>query len=169
MERTVKAQAHQWITAIGARILGTRCFVHAPIWIYKAGAGNVLGNRLVMLEHIGRKSGSRRHVVLEVFSHRSPDVYVVASGHGERSQWLRNLGVNPRVRLYVAASAPIGATARRLGQQEADREQAAYQARHPRLWAAFKPVLEETLGSTISDTNTQLPMVELRLDPPTPE
>ena len=39
----------------------------------------------------------------------------------------------------------------------------AYRSRHPRAWKQFKPVLEETLGTTITDTDTPLPMVELRL------
>jgi deazaflavin-dependent oxidoreductase (nitroreductase family) len=164
---TMKAQTPHWIAAVGARLLGTRWLVRAPIWIYKARAGRVLGDRFVMLEHLGRKSGMRRHVVLEVFRHPTPDVYIVAAGHGERAQWLRNVSVNPRVRLYVANHATVSATARRLDQSETDREQTAYRARHPRLWAAFKPVLEETLGAAIADTGSQLPMVELRLDPPT--
>lgn len=163
----MNARTPHWIAAIGARLLGIRWLVRAPIWIYKAGAGSVLGDRFVMLEHVGRKSGTPRHVVLEVFRHPTPDVYVVAAGHGARSQWLRNVSVNPRVSLYVASHAPVGATARRLDQSEADRELAAYRARHPRLWAAFKPVLEETLGAAIVDTGSELPMVELRLDPRT--
>jgi hypothetical protein len=41
---------------------------------------------------------------------------------------------------------------------------AAYRDRHPRAWAQFKPVLEETLGGANHDTDTELPLVELRLD-----
>jgi len=41
---------------------------------------------------------------------------------------------------------------------------AAYRDRHPRAWAQFKPVLEETLGGPIHDTDTKLPLVEWRLD-----
>ncbi len=163
----MKAQTPHWIAAVGARLLGTRWLVRAPIWIYKTGAGRVLGDRFVMLEHVGRKSGKRRHVVLEVFRHPTPDVYIVAAGHGERAQWLRNVGVNPRVRLHVATRMPVSATARRLDQSEADGELAAYRAQHPRLWAAFKPVLEQTLGTAIAESGSELPMVELRLDPRT--
>jgi hypothetical protein len=43
----------------------------------------------------------------------------------------------------------------------------ALRARHHRLWAAFKLVLEETLGAAIAEVGSALPMVELRVDPRT--
>lgn len=147
---------------IGARILRSRRLVRAPIWIYKARAGALLSSRLLMLEHVGRKSGESRYVVLEVVDHPTPDSFVVVSGFGPKAQWLRNIQANPRVRIYVGSHAPASATARILDQVEADRTMAAYRSRHPRTWDRFKPVLEETLGSPISDTNTPLPIVELR-------
>ncbi|PIB79132.1 nitroreductase [Mycobacterium celatum] len=137
--------------------------MRAPIWIYKARAGAVLGSRLLMLEHIGRKSGARRYVVLEVIDHPAPDRYVVASGFGAKAQWFRNIQVHPQVRVYTGSRAPAAATARVLTQDEADRALAAYISRHPRAWAGFKGVLEKTLGRPITETNTPLPMVELRL------
>ncbi len=117
-----------------------------------------------MLEHVGRKSGAPRYAVLEVVDHPSPDTYVVASGFGRKAQWFRNLQVNPRVRVYAGSQAPRRATARVLDRQQADRALAAYRSRHPRAWERFGPVLEETLGQRITDTDTPLPMVELRLD-----
>jgi deazaflavin-dependent oxidoreductase (nitroreductase family) len=119
-----------------------------------------------MLEHVGRKSGARRFVVLEVVGHRTPDTYVVASGFGERAQWFRNLIANPRVRVSVAGHGPRAATARRLPVAEADTVLAGYIRRHPRAWAKFKGVLENTLGTAVSEHDTPLPMVELRLDGP---
>ncbi len=152
------------LAALGARILGTRALMRAPIWIYQARAGAVLGSRLLMLEHIGRKSGVRRYVVLEVVDHPTPDSYVVASGFGDKAQWFRNIKANPRVRVYIGSHAPAAATARILTQQEADRALGAYASAHPRAWERFKPVLEHTLGSPITETDTPLPIVELRLD-----
>lgn len=148
----------------GARILRSRRLMRAPIWIYKARAGALFGSRMLMLEHIGRKSGARRYVVLEVLDHPTPDTYVIASGFGKRAQWFRNIQANPRVRVYAKAHAPAPASARILDQQEADRALAAYISRHPHAWANFKQVLKETLGNEITDTNTALPIVELRLD-----
>jgi deazaflavin-dependent oxidoreductase (nitroreductase family) len=147
-----------------ARLLRSRRLMRAPIWIYKARAGALLGSRLMMLEHIGRKSGARRYAVLEVVNHPDPHTYVIASGFGEKAEWFRNVRANPHVRVYAGSHAPAPATARVLTQQEADHALAEYIGRHPQAWAGFKSVLEQTLGGPITDTNTQLPMVELRLE-----
>ncbi|MGE2813643.1 nitroreductase family deazaflavin-dependent oxidoreductase [Mycobacterium heidelbergense] len=138
--------------------------MRAPVWIYRARAGALFGSRILMLEHIGRKSGAPRYAVLEVVDHPCPDVYVVASGFGRKAQWFRNIAANPRVRVYVGSHAPRRATAHVLDQAEADRTLAAYRGRHPRSWERFRPVLEDTLGERISDTDTPLPIVELRLE-----
>lgn len=151
------------LTSGGARLLRSRRLMRAPIWIYRARAGALLGSRLLMLEHLGRKSGARRYVVLEVVDHPARDNYVVASGFGGKAQWFGNIAANPQVRVYVGSRAPATATARVLSQHEADRTLAGYAARHPRGWENFKGVLEETLGSEITETNTPLPMVELRV------
>ena len=151
-------------TSATARLLRSRRLVCAPIWIYKARAGALLSSRLLMLEHIGRKSGAWRNVVLEVVDHPTPETFIVASGFGSKAQWFRNIEANPRVRVYAGSRAPADATARVLDRHEADSVLAAYRARHPRAWAQFKPVLEETLGGPIHDTDTELPLVELRLD-----
>jgi deazaflavin-dependent oxidoreductase (nitroreductase family) len=138
--------------------------MRAPIWIYKAGAGKILGPRLLMLEHTGRKSGIRRHVVLEVIGHAAHDSYLVASGFGDRSQWFRNIKADPRVSVYTNTHASASGSARIMTQGEADRALADYAERHPRAWERFKPVLERTLGEPISASGTRLPIVELRLD-----
>jgi deazaflavin-dependent oxidoreductase (nitroreductase family) len=150
----------------GARVLRNRVLVRAPIWLYRAGLGFVFGSRVLMLEHIGRKSGARRYVVLEVVGHPAPEIYIVASGFGEYAQWFRNLMAHPRVRVSVAGRRPRPATARRLPAAEADAVLAGYASRHPRAWAKFKNVLENTLGTAIGERDTPLPMVELRLDGP---
>jgi deazaflavin-dependent oxidoreductase (nitroreductase family) len=152
------------IANAGARMMRSRRLMRAPIWIYRIRAGVLFGSRLVMLEHIGRKSGETRYVVLEVLDHPMPDTYVVASGFGTAAQWFRNVQANSKVRVYIESRAPAPATARVLDQQAADRAVAAYRSRHPAAWARLKPVLGQTLGRPITDTNVPLPMVELRLD-----
>lgn len=131
--------------------------MRAPIWIYRARAGALFGSRLLMLEHLGRKSGLPRYVVLEVVGHPQPDTYIVPSGFGVKAQWFRNNQANPQVRVFVRSRAPATATARVLSEAEADGILAEYQRRHPRAWQQFQQVLEETLG------DRPLPMVELRL------
>lgn len=149
----------------GARVLANRALMRAPIWLYRARLGFLFGSRMLMLEHIGRKSGAKRYVVLEVIGHPTPDVYIVASGFGVRAQWYRNLMANPRARVSVADHMADPATARRLASSEADAALADYVRRHPRAWAKFRNILENTLDTAISEHDTALPMVELRLDP----
>ena len=98
-----------------------------------------------------------------VVDHPAPDRYVVASGFGEKAQWFRNIQANARVRVYAGSRSPAPAAARILAQQEADRALRAYINRHPKAWERFRPVLEQTLGGPITDTDTRLPIVELRL------
>lgn len=151
------------LARIGGRVLRTKRLMRAPIWIYRARLGFVFGSRMLMLEHIGRKSGQRRYVVLEVFGHPTPDTYVVPSGFGTRSQWFRNIQANPHVRVHVGSRAPAEAVARRLDPAEADASLRAYIERRPRAWERFKPVVENTLEAPIDDEGTNLPLVELRL------
>lgn len=159
------SQAHSPspLSGIAARLLRSRRLMRAPIWIYKARAGALLGPRILMLEHIGRKSGTPRLAVLEVVDHPSPDAWIVASGFGRKAKWFKNIQANPQVRVYTGSHPPRPAGARILGQAEADRTLAAYRKRHPKAWDQFRPVLEQTLGTPITETNTPLPMVELRL------
>ncbi|MFV0493571.1 nitroreductase family deazaflavin-dependent oxidoreductase [Mycobacterium sp.] len=152
------------LNRLGARALRSRRLVRAPIWIFKARAGAVFGPRFLMLEHIGRKSGEPRYVVLEVIDRPAPDVYIIASGFGRKAQWFRNIEANPRVRVYTGSRAPAPAIARVLTQHEADAAIAGYRDRHPGAWESLKGILEDTLGAAITDTNTPLPMVELKLD-----
>lgn len=152
------------LAGLAGRLLRSRRLVRAPIWIYKARAGALFGSRILLLEHVGRKSGLPRYAALEVVDHSSPDTYVVASGFGRKAQWFRNIEANPRVRMYTGSRAPRTATARVLTTPEADRTLAAYRTRHPKAWERMRPVLERTLGVPITDTDTPLPLVELRLN-----
>ena len=68
------------------------------------------------------------------------------------------------MRVHVGSHSPARATARILDRHETNTALAAYRDRHPRGWARFKPVLEQTLGAPINDTDAELPLVEWRLD-----
>jgi len=65
----------QVVAARGAALLQVRWFVRSPIWLYRARLGFVFGSRLLMLEHVGRTSGHRRYVVLEVIARPAPGRY----------------------------------------------------------------------------------------------
>lgn len=147
-----------------ASLLRVRWVVRAPIGLYRARLGFVFGRRLLMLEHVGRTSGLRRYVVLEVVDRPGPGTYVVVSGFGARAQWLRNVEADPRVHVSVGAHHRAPATARRLGSDEASAALERYARAHPRAWSALRPVLEETLGARIGEGGTDLPMIALELD-----
>jgi deazaflavin-dependent oxidoreductase (nitroreductase family) len=149
-----------------AALLRRRSLVRAPIWLYRARLGLLFGPRLLMLEHIGRQSGQRRYVVLEIVDHPSAGRWVVASGFGDRAQWLRNVQVNPGVRIYLRSRRPVPATASRLDPQAAADALRRYAAAHPRAWARLRPVFEQTLGASITEAGTRLPLIALDEDGP---
>jgi deazaflavin-dependent oxidoreductase (nitroreductase family) len=158
------------VAKLGGRLMRSRRLMRIPIWVYHARLGFLFGSRMLMLQHIGRKTGASRYVVLEVIEHPTPETYVVASGFGQRSDWFRNLEANGHARVYTGVRVAVPATARTLTASEADIALHAYIARHARAWNTLKPVIEDTLEHPISERKTKLPMVELRLttapDPP---
>lgn len=79
-----------------------RALFRAPIFLYRAGLGFLLGKRFTMLEHKGRKTGETRRTVLEVVVD-DPDAVYVAAAWGERAQWLQNIEADPRVAFFVGS------------------------------------------------------------------
>ncbi len=103
-----------------------------PIWFYKLGLGWMLGSRLLLLTHTGRKSGEFRQTVLEII-HYSPEdySYYVVSGFGPRSHWYQNLKQDPRVTIQIGSNR-MEATARQLDPDEAEGIFLAYTQNYPR-------------------------------------
>lgn len=151
------------VATAGARVLRSRPLVRAPLLLYRAGLGSVLGSRMLMLEHTGRRSGLRREAVLEVVGRPGPGRYVVVAGFGDRAQWFLNVRADPRVRVSVARLRSVPATARVLDTREAARVLDRYVAANRRLWRWFGPVVERTLGRPVDGAGPP-PMVELALD-----
>jgi deazaflavin-dependent oxidoreductase (nitroreductase family) len=104
-------------------------FWRAPIFFYHVNLGWLLGKRLLLLNHIGRKSGQPRQAVLEVV-HHTPDAYYVASGFGEKSHWFQNIMHTPQVNIQVGRR-KTSATAERLPFPEAKEILKAYAQAHP--------------------------------------
>lgn len=110
-----------------------RRLLRMPVTLYRWHLGWLLGRRFLFLEHVGRRSGKTRQVVLEVVEHddTSGD-WVVAAGYGTASDWYRNLTAHPRAhvqsgrhRTAVDADFP--------GIEEGGDLMAAYGAAHPKL------------------------------------
>lgn len=141
------------------RLLATRWVVRAPIWLYRAHLGFVFGHRLLLLEHVGRRSGTRRQVVLEVVERRGRDTYVIVSGFGTRAQWYRNVIAHPEVRVSVGFRAHRPALAVALSDEDAARTLDTYATRHARAWRRLEPVL----AAVQDDANPKLPMFAVTL------
>src|SRR5699024_304974 len=89
---------------LGARVLRNRRAARAPVALYRRGLGWLLGSRMLMLEHVGRRSGEARYAVLEVIGRPAPGRILIASGFGHGSQWYRNLEAEPRCTWATAGS-----------------------------------------------------------------
>ncbi len=164
MSRTQGALGRVMTAPIGRlldKVLHSPRLARAPIGLYRAGMGFVFGSRMLMLEHIGRKSGQRRYVVLEVIGHETPNSYLIASGFGESAQWFRNVMAEPRVRISTGRRRSIPAQARRMTTAEADAALSIYIERHPRAWKTLKGAIAGGFDGRLDPPGTELPIVEL--------
>lgn len=157
-----KDRKPSWPVRLAAKVLRVRWLVRAPIWLYRARLGTLFGNRFLMLEHIGRKSGLPRYVVLEVVD-RTDDAYTVVAGFGERAEWLRNLDANPRAHIWVGTRTHVPVVGERMTAEQGAEALRHYAAKHPGAWAKLLPIFEQTLGKPISESGTTLPLVRLAL------
>lgn len=162
-------------TAGPARRAASRALVRAPILLYRCGLGGLLGRRVVLLTHVGRRTGRRRQVVLEVVGRgEAAGSYLVASGYGSRAQWYRNVLADPEVTFQVGRR-PRDGRARPLQPAESGRHLAAYARRRPRAAAALmrlighdvdgSPAAYERLGA---DPEHGVPLVLLAPTPSPP-
>ncbi len=117
-----------------------------PIWLYRLRLGWLLGDRLLLLTHIGRKSGRKRQAVIEVVRHDpASDTYIIASGFGAQVNWLRNIQQNPNV-VVQCGTRRLEAVAERLPLDAAADELHDYAQRHPR---AFRTLTKRLLGQEL--------------------
>ena len=146
-------------SALLGKLLTTRGFVRAPIYLYKLRLGFLFGRRMLLLEHVGRKSGARRYAVLEVVDRPTADSYVIVSGFGETAQWYRNVIANPRVRVSVGSRRNVPATAIPLTPEDVEKTVEGYAERHPRTWRTLK----KAMAAALDTPDLKLPMVRLEL------
>jgi deazaflavin-dependent oxidoreductase (nitroreductase family) len=91
----------------------------APVYLYRWRLGWLFGHRLLLLTHIGRRTGLRRQTVLEVVEYRKagPEV-VVANGFGPDCDWVRNIEAKTGEEVTVGLQHFV-ASHRFLGEDEA--------------------------------------------------
>jgi deazaflavin-dependent oxidoreductase (nitroreductase family) len=139
--------------SLAETLLRTQWLVRAPIGLYRAGFGWMLGTRLVMIEHLGRVSHEPRYVVVEVVA-RSRNRIVVASGFGRSAQWYRNLEANGVAYLSTGTARRVPARPRLLDDAGSQAVLDDYRREHPLAWRALGPVLTNLSDDAVT------PMVE---------
>lgn len=73
-----------------------------PILFYRLGLGALLNDKLILLNHIGRKTGTTHQAVVRVLSHDvDSDTYYIASAWGFKSHWPRNLLAHPEIAVQI--------------------------------------------------------------------
>lgn len=118
-----------------------RWLLRLPVWVYRARLGWLFGERLLLLTHLGRRSGMRRQTVLEVIHYDSAtDTYFIASGWGETSDWLRNVEKTSKVKVNVGRRR-FKAMARRASILEAQRTLLSYARRHRLVFQTLANVI----------------------------
>ncbi|MGE5444505.1 MAG: nitroreductase family deazaflavin-dependent oxidoreductase [Ignavibacteriales bacterium] len=143
-----------------------RFLLRLPILLYHLRLGWLLGNRFLLLKHIGRKSGLLRETVLEVVRcDRNTHVYIVASGWGENPQWYKNILHNPRVEIQPGGR-QMKAIAERVSEKQAEEELHDYARRHP---VAYRQLGRRILGQKVNEKTEgykrlarEIPIIEIR-------
>lgn len=111
-------------------LLGT--FAKLPILFYRIGLGGLLGEGLILLNHIGRKTGTIHQTVIRVVSHDSdPEIFYIASAWGFKSQWPHNLLAHPVVNVQVGRR-KLTVHAQQLTPAQGVRILVDYRQRHPK-------------------------------------
>jgi deazaflavin-dependent oxidoreductase (nitroreductase family) len=129
---------------IGRRLTGwRRTLVRAPILLYRAGLGRLLGHRFVYLVHQGRRSGLRREAVLEVVHYDPciPEAFVIAAW-GQRSNWYRNIAAAPAIEIRIGNQRWPRPRHRFLTAEETVPLLNQYRRHHPLAWKIVAPMLD---------------------------
>ena len=120
-----------------------------PILLYRLNLGWLFGERALLLEHRGRKSGIIRKAVVEVVDHDlQKDSYTVAAAWGNQSDWYKNIQAQPNVSVEVGTKR-FAAFAKMLSADEAAQHLNTYATKHP---FAFRQLGSHLFGYKSHDT-----------------
>jgi len=136
-----------------------RWFYRAPIKLYKVGLGRLMGGRLLMLTHKGRKSGLDRYVVLEVVDHE-PGMWFVAAAYGNNADWFRNIKADPNVTVNYK-----GRRRRAVATVASETEAAAvlrrYGRSHPKAARTLGKLMGVPMEGDMTEAARTIPIVKL--------
>ena len=126
-----------------------RAVFRFPILLYRLNLGWLFGERALLLEHRGRKSGIIRKAVVEVVDHDlQKDSYTVAAAWGNQSDWYKNIEAQPNVSVEVGTKR-FAAFAKMLSADEAAQHLNTYATKHP---FAFRQLGSHLFGYKSHDT-----------------
>ncbi|MFC8223157.1 nitroreductase family deazaflavin-dependent oxidoreductase [Streptomyces sp. NPDC057362] len=149
-----------------------RLAARAPILLFRAGLGPLLGRRFLLLHHVGRVSGSDRRVVLEVVAYEAPyRCWTVASGFGPRSDWYRNLRAQPKT-VVQFGNRHHAVTAHFLTPDEGAAIMAHYGREHPRTarrLCGYLGLPADGTESALREAGRAIPFVRLKSDAHPPQ
>lgn len=142
-----------------------RLVFRLPIWFYRLGLGGLLGHRFLLLTHTGRKTGTVRQTVLEVVRYdKGKHSFIVAAGFGSKSDWYRNIQVNPSVSVQ-SGTQRWDMTAGLLPPGIAGEVLLDYAGRHPAALRKLAQIMGYQIDGTpesIRELGEKLPMVVFR-------
>ncbi|MGH9047628.1 MAG: nitroreductase family deazaflavin-dependent oxidoreductase [Acidimicrobiales bacterium] len=146
-----------------------RFVLRAPSALYPRHLGWLLGHRFLLLDHVGRNSGTSHQTVLEVV-HYDPATgrAVVMSGWGTTSDWFRNVEQAGQANVTIGRRT-LPVVTRILDGAEAATLLAGYERSNRWIWPVVRRVLTHLAGLQYDGTEEsrlallrELPMVEFR-------
>ncbi|MGH8952144.1 MAG: nitroreductase family deazaflavin-dependent oxidoreductase [Acidimicrobiia bacterium] len=129
----------------GLRRFGFR----APIGLYRAHLGFLLGHRFLMLEHRGRKTDKTRRTVLEVVANR-PDALHVAAAWREKADWFQNIEADPSVVVHCGLER-FETNAEIMAPEHARQVLSDYASENPRIFTRLARFMLDDPGQTIAE------------------
>jgi deazaflavin-dependent oxidoreductase (nitroreductase family) len=130
-----------------------RRVLRAPVWLYRARLGWLLGRRFLLLIHTGRRSGRTSRTVLEVVG-RPPGECVVMAGFGPRTDCLRNVQAGGGREVVVGRSR-FRPALRVLDVDEAADVLAGYERRNRLAAPVVRAVLSRLVGWRYTGTDAE--------------
>jgi deazaflavin-dependent oxidoreductase (nitroreductase family) len=116
--------------------------LRAPANLYDWNMGWILGERFLLLTHLGRRSGRRYRTMLEVIGRdEATGEFMVMAGLGRSAQWYRNLKARPALEVAVGRRR-FQPDHRELDQREAEMVLTRYESDN--RWVT--PVIDRVLS-----------------------
>jgi deazaflavin-dependent oxidoreductase (nitroreductase family) len=149
-----------------------RWLLHLPVYLYRLGLGRLIGGRFLLLTHTGRISGRRHETLLEIMEYRpeGPE-FIVMSGFGRRSEWLRNIEAASTAEITVGAH-HFPVSHRVLSEEDAVRVVEGYEKRNRLIQPIVSWTLTRLVGWHYAGSQEdhqrlvqQLPLVAFRRKP----